>query len=234
MTFQDGGGFTVRGRTFTPTELAAVREIVMSSAPESRYVISKKVCAALSWHQDNGRPKDRSCRALLQKLDRFGFLQLPAPRHPPRVRRPIPLTSRTDPRMPFPLEPREVTLEHFQVATRIRSEELLWNEFVERYHYLKFGVVVGPQLKYFVQVRGELVACMSFGGAAWKVAPRDRWIGWTTEQRKLNLRYVVNNTRYLLFPWIEVKNLASRILSLAARRLPEDWRSDPGNCLSDP
>lgn len=223
MTFLGGDGLTVRGRAFTTTELAIVREIVASSALDSRYVISKKVCEALDWRQENGRPKDRSGRALLQKLDRAGFLQLPAPRHPPRIRRPIPLTSSTDPRLPFPLEPREVALEHFQVATRIRREELLWNEFVERYHYLKFGVVVGPQLKYFVRVRGELVACMSFGGAAWKVEPRDRWIGWTTEQRKLRLRYVVNNTRYLIFPWIEVKNLASRILSLAAKRLPEDW-----------
>lgn len=224
MTLQDDGGLTVRGRAFTPTELAVVREIVVKSALDSRYLISKKVCAALGWHQANGRPKDRSCRALLQKLERAGFLQLPAPRHPRPLRRPIPLTSRTAPRLPFALAPREVGLEHFCVATHIEREQRLWNEFVERYHYLKFGVVVGPQLKYFVQVRGELVACMAFGGAAWKVEPRDRWIGWSTELRKNNLRYVVNNTRYLLFPWINVKNLASRLLALAARRLPDDWQ----------
>jgi hypothetical protein len=144
MTSQDGGGITVRGRAFTPTELAVVRELVLNSALESRYVISKQVCEALGWHQENGRPKDRSARALLQKLERAGFLQLPAPRIPPRLRRPIPLTSRTAPRLPFLLAPREVALEHFRVATRIRPEERLWNELVERYHYLKFGVVVGP------------------------------------------------------------------------------------------
>lgn len=224
MTLHDGDGLTVRGRAFTSGELAVVRELVLNSARESRYAISKQVCEALGWQQENGRPKDRSARALLQKLEREGFLQLPAPKIPPRVRRPIPLTSRTAPRPPLLLEPREVALEHFRVATRIRREEQMWNEFVERYHYLKFGVVVGPQLKYFVEVRGELVACMSFGGAAWRVAARDQWIGWTTEQRQRNLRYVVNNTRYLLFPWIKVKNLASRLLSLAAKRLPEDWQ----------
>jgi hypothetical protein len=224
MSLQEGSDLTVRGRTFAPAELAVVREIVASCPADSRYLISKKVCEALGWHQENGRPKDRSCRTLLQKLDSAGFIQLPAPRNPPRLRRPIPLTSKTDPGLSFSFGPREVGIEHFHVATRIRSEEKLWNEFVERYHYLKFGVVVGPQLKYFVQVRGEFVACMSFGGAAWKVDPRDRWIGWTTEQRKRNLRYVVNNTRFLIFPWIEVKNLASRLLSLAARRLPEDWQ----------
>jgi hypothetical protein len=223
MTFEDGDGITVRGRTFSATELVVVREIVAKSPLDSRYQISKNVCAGLGWQQANGRPKDRSCRALLQKLERAGFLQLPAPRRAQPPRRPIPLTSRTAPRLPFALAPREVGLEHFRVATHIEREERLWNEFVERYHYLKFGVVVGPQLKYFVEVRGEPVACMAFGGAAWKVEPRDRWIGWSTEQRKNNLRYVVNNTRYLLFPWIKVKNLASRLLALAAKRLPDDW-----------
>jgi len=224
MTPFDEEGLTVRGRAFSREDLLRIREIVESSRSECRFAISKKVCEALGWYQENGRPKDRSCRDVLQRLHTAGFVELPPPLYPHRPRRPIPLTGRTEPRLPFPLKPPEVGLAHFRIATRVKYEEALWNEFVERYHYLKFGVVVGPQIKYFVEVRGEPVACLSFGGAAWKVEPRDQWIGWTTEQRKKNLRYVVNNTRYLLFPWIGVKNLASRILSLAARRLPEDWQ----------
>jgi len=223
LTPLDGEDLTVRGRTFAREELLRILEIVESSPLDHRFAISKMVCKALGWYQENGRPKDRSCRELLQRLDRAGFIKLPLPRRPPTRRRPIPLTSRTDPRLAFPIKPREVGLEHFRIATKTDSQEQLWNEFVERYHYLKFGVVVGPQIKYFVQVRGEPVACLSFGGAAWKVESRDRWIGWTTEQRKRNLRCVVNNTRYLILPWISVKCLASRILSLAAKRLPEDW-----------
>ncbi len=224
MTPFNGESLTVRGRTFVRNELEQIRTIVESFPSDPRFMLSKKVCEVLGWHQENGRPKDRSCRDLLARLDQVGFIRLPQPRHPAPRRRPIPLTKRTDPRLAFPLQPREVRLEHFHIATRIRHEEQLWNEFVERYHYLKFGVVVGPQLKYFVRVRGEPIACMSFGGAAWKVEARDRWIGWTTEERKRNLRLVVNNTRYLLFPWVQVKNLASRLLALAARRLPEDWQ----------
>jgi hypothetical protein len=121
-----------------------------------------------------------------------------------------------------------VGLEHFHIATRRHGAEALWNEYVERYHFLKFGVVVGPRIKYFVKLRGEPVACLSFGGAAWKVAPRERWIGWTSEERTRNLRLIVNNTRFLVFPWIQVKNLASRLLALAARRLPADWEQQYG------
>jgi hypothetical protein len=224
VTLELEEGVTIRGRTFSREEILKIREIVGSSPSDHRNDLSKKVCQALGWYQENGRLKDRSCRDVLLRLQQAGLLHLPTPRHPPRPRRPIPLTARTDPRLPFPLEPREVGLEHFRIATGIKSEDALWNEFVERYHYLKFGTVVGPQIKYFVEVRGEPVACLSFGGAAWKVEPRDRWIGWTVEQRKRNLRYVVNNTRYLVLPWARVKNLASRILSLAAKRLPQDWQ----------
>jgi hypothetical protein len=219
---------TVRGRTFSREELARIQDIVVSSGDEHRFAISKKVCVALGWLQENGRPKDRSCRELLRKLDGAGIIRLPLPRRPPVHRCPIALTPRTEPRLPFAVEPKEVGLGHFAIVTGNESQERLWNEFIERYHYLRFGVVVGPQIKYIVQVRGEPVACLSFGGAAWKVEARDRWIGWASEQRKRNLRYVVNNTRYLLLPWARVKNLASRILALAARRLPDDWHARYG------
>jgi hypothetical protein len=121
-------------------------------------------------------------------------------------------------------DPKKVTAADFRLAGEMKGGHTLWNEFVERYHYLKFGIVVGPQVKYFVELRGEPIACLSFGGAAWKVEARDRWIGWSADQRKEHLRYVVNNVRYLVLPWVSVKNLASRLLALAARRLPDDWQ----------
>lgn len=219
---------TVRGRAFSPDEVARIRDIVSGSAGEHRRAISKKACLVLGWLQENGRPKDRSCRELLRKLDEAGIIRLPPRRRPPVRRRPIPLTDRTAPRLAFAVEPRDVGLDQFTIATGNERTEQLWNEFVERYHYLKFGTVVGPQIKYFVEVGGEPVACLSFGGAAWTVEARDQWIGWTVEQRRNRLRFLVNNTRYLLFPWIQVKNLASRILGLAARRLPKDWEDRYG------
>ena len=219
---------TVRGRTFSQDEVRRVQHIVESSIGEHRFAISKKVCAALGWLQENGRPKDRSCRELLRRLDQAGIIRLPPPTHPLYRRRPIPLTDRTAPRLAFAIEPRDIGWDQFTIATGSARAEKLWNEYVERYHYLKFGTVVGPQIKYFVELAEEPVACLSFGGAAWKVEARDQWIGWTLEQRRSRLRFVVNNTRYLLFPWIQVKNLASRILGIAAKRLPTDWHNRYG------
>lgn len=223
MTSMKAEGLTVRGRTFSREDVERIRSIVDASRNDSRFAISKNLCETLGWFQENGRPKDRSCRELLRRLDDAGVIRLPTPRQRTYPRRPIPLTARTDPRPEFSLAPKEVGLEHFTIVNRIAADERRWNEYVERYHYLKFGVVVGPQIKYLVTVRDEPVACLSFGGAAWKVQARDRWIGWTDEQRIVNLRYVVNNTRYLLLPWIRAKNLASRLLALAAKRLPADW-----------
>jgi hypothetical protein len=108
------------------------------------------------------------------------------------------------------------------------KQQALWNEYVDRYHYLGHRLVVGPRIRYFVEVRGQPVACLAFGGAAWKVEPRDRWIGWTHEQRERSLLYIINNVRFLILPWFRVKNLASHILSLAARRVPDDWEERYG------
>jgi hypothetical protein len=107
----------------------------------------------------------------------------------------------------------------------------LWNQFIDRYHYLRFRVPFGANLRYLVQSErkpGEYLACLLFSSPAWKMAPRDAWIGWNDEQRKRNLRYIVCNSRFLVLPWVSVKGLASKILSLAARQLPEDWQQRYG------
>lgn len=220
------GPLVLRGRRFSEAELALIRKTVSEHGEEGRTALSVRICRLLDWHQDNGRPKARSCRDVPLRLEGRDLLKLPPRKTTPRRRRPIPITTRSDPRRPFALTARDVRTEHFRILTARgrRADETLWNEFIERYHYLGFGVPVGPHIKYFVEIAGEPVACMAFSGAAWKVAPRDLWIGWTHEQRKCGLRYIVNNTRFLILPWIRVKNLASRLLSLACQRLREDWR----------
>ena len=64
---------------------------------------------------------------------------------------------------------------------------------------------------------------LGFGAAAWKTRPRDQWIGWRREQRQRNLAGVVNNARFLILPWIRVRSLGSKLLSMVARRLAHDW-----------
>lgn len=218
-------GMTIRGRSFTREELLQIRAVVDESPEAHRFAISKKVCEVLGWRQRNGRLKDRACRDVLARLHDIGFLRLPSPRRPAVRRRPIPITDRTTPRPPLSMRPLELERTSFSIVTGSgdAEQERLWNEYVERYHYLGYGVPLGPHIKYFVHVRQDIIACLAFAGAAWRIEARDRWIGWSDEQRRLNLHRVVNNTRFLIFPWVVVPNLASRLLSLAARRLPDDW-----------
>ena len=216
------GPVKLRGRVFSVDELETIRSIVSSSTGESRGALSKQICELLDWRQVNGQLKDRSCRDALSRLADRGFLQLPPRRSTPRPRSPICITDQTDERPAFMPSPREVNAESFCIVSG-KKERRLWSEYIERYHYLGYGVSVGPNIKYFVHVRDELIACMAFSGAAWKVGVRDRWIGWSHEQREQRLHLIVNNTRFLILPWVQVKNLASRMLGLVARRLPEDW-----------
>jgi hypothetical protein len=96
---------------------------------------------------------------------------------------------------------------------------------------LRFRVPFGANLRYLVQSErkpGEYLACLLFSSPAWKMAPRDAWIGWNDEQRKRNLQYIVSNSRFLVLPWVSVRGLASKILSLASRQLPQDWERSYG------
>jgi hypothetical protein len=101
----------------------------------------------------------------------------------------------------------------------------LWNAYIERHHYLGHQPLPGAQLRYFVRAAGQIIAALGFGASAWKTKPRDEMIGWTIEQRRANLHLIVNNARFLILPWIQCKNLASRVLALISRRLAEDWHT---------
>ena len=105
-----------------------------------------------------------------------------------------------------------------------RAEGRLWNAFVARYHYLGHPPLAGAQMRYFVRaVNGEPLAVLGFAAAAWKTAPRDEFIGWSPAVRQRNLALVVNNARFLILPWIRIRNLASHLLAQLQRRLPHDW-----------
>ncbi len=96
---------------------------------------------------------------------------------------------------------------------------------IERYHYLGYTPLSGAQIRYLVLGNSRLLAALGFGAAAWAVAPRDQFIGWSREQRKERLNLLVNNARFLILPWIDVHNLASYILAHIAKRLPQDWQA---------
>ena len=104
----------------------------------------------------------------------------------------------------------------------------MFKQYVDRYHYLRYRIPFGAHLRYLVesqQLPGRYLACLQFSSPAWMMAPRDVWIGWNVQQRKRNLQFIVNQSRFLILPWVSVRGLASKILSLTARRLPQDWHA---------
>jgi hypothetical protein len=106
----------------------------------------------------------------------------------------------------------------------------LFEQYIARYHYLGYRVPYGAQLRYFIRsaVTSDLLGCLLFTSAGWKMADRDRLIGWSAEARKRNLTRVINNSRFLILPWVRVPHLASHSLALAGYRLRHDWRTHYG------
>jgi hypothetical protein len=101
-----------------------------------------------------------------------------------------------------------------------------FKQLIERWHYLGYRIHFGAHMNYLVESQrlpGQFLACLQFSSPAWKMAPRDAWIGWSAEERKRNLQFIVSNSRFLIPPFVTVRGLASKILSLAAHHLSKDW-----------
>jgi hypothetical protein len=106
---------------------------------------------------------------------------------------------------------------------RRTSDEPLFNSLVEHHHYLGYEQPVGEHLKYLVRAQGRPIACMALSSAPRHLGSRDRYIGWSQEARKRNIRLIAYNTRFLILPWVQVPYLASHILSRVAATLSSDW-----------
>lgn len=211
------------GRDFTPEELEILRRLIEEPPGRSRTEISQLACEALRWHKPDGGLKEMSCRVAMLRMQADGLLTLPPSRIPNRNRKlQRHHTAATDPELPLELpvdQLSELVLEWVQD----QQESRLWGEYVDRYHDLGYRPLPGAQLRYFARAQGRIVALLGFGAAAWKVAPRDRFIGWTDAQRQERLRFVANNARFLILPWVRSRNLASKLLALSAKQLPRDW-----------
>ena len=211
------------GRDFSGPELETIRQIIASDDSPNRATISRRACGAFGWYKQDGGLKEMSCRVALLRMERDGLIRLPPPQkgngnRTARVR----ISSASDPKPDVcvgagALEPLRLEL----VVKGTNSQ--LWNELIERYHYLGYKPLPGAQLRYFVYSGSRILATIGFGASAWSVAGRDRTIGWTTKQRQSNLHLIVNNARFLILPWIQSRNLASKILSLACKQIRDDW-----------
>lgn len=215
------------GRSVSRAELSLIRDIIHDFPGLSLAELSKTICELLEWRRPSGGLKNHECRFFLQQLkDRGWISSLPDLRGPSnRGPRKINLDASSEPEAPV-----EQSLDDcLPLALDLISDcdaRNLFRQYIQRYHYLGYKVPCGAQLRYFVRSRplsNRIVACLLFTSAALKIAPRDHWIGWSDQARKCNLPRLINNSRFLILPWIEVPQLASKILSLVAHQLPDDW-----------
>lgn len=210
------------GRDFSEADMALIRKLIFDDPGRNRAILSRLACAGLHWLKPDGGLKEMSCRVAMLRMQEDGLIQLPSPRNP-RPQTNILIRVETAPQEPIHLPVHELPrLQLRQVGDRADSR--LWNEYIHRYHYLGYKALPGAQLRYWVYAGNRLVALLGFGAAAWQCAPRDKFIGWTHEQRQKNLHLVVNNARFLILPWVCSENLASKILGLTARQLAGDWQ----------
>jgi hypothetical protein len=210
------------GREFTPTEIELLHRLIGESPAMNRTALSRRFCEEIGWRKADGQLKEMSCRVALLRMQRDGHILLPAPKrahYPPSGEIPRTLFALPKPLVEKPAGAFSLSLELVDKET-----SALWNEYIDRYHYLRYTVLPGAQLRYFVRSEGEILALLGFGAAAWKTAPRDRYIGWNAPTRERNLHLIVNNARFLILPWVRSKNLGSKILSMVARRIGSDWQ----------
>ncbi len=213
------------GRDSTADEMALLRAMIATDSQSNRATLSREFCRRIGWLKPDGGLKDMMARVTMLAMHRDGVIALPPPkgrRNPPR---PIVFGPDTEPPLfPAPTTLDEVRPPEMRTVVRQTREGKLWNEFIARYHYLGYKTLVGAQMRYAVHDRnGWPLAMLGFSTAAWKLAPRDRFIGWTPEKREKNLPLVVDNPRFLILPRIEIPNLGSHILAIVRRRLPGDW-----------
>jgi hypothetical protein len=176
----------------------------------------------LAWYKTDGEFKDMSARVAMLRMHEDGLIALPPPRHKPPDAT-VSITSQTDPGPPLRRPARALTPLRLQ-RVQHRPDSRLWNEYIQRYHSLGHKPLPGAQMRYIIFSLEQPIALLGFGAAAWQTAPRDRYIGWSHDQRKRNLPLVVNNARFLILPWVQSKNLASMLLAKTAQVLPRHWQ----------
>ena len=224
--------FLCQGRSIGAAELDWLRSAMAAHPGWSRKRLARELCQRWQWRTPHGQLKDFAARSLLLKLQAHGLLRLPPLREQYRTRR-WELTSPSSP-PPATVAKIERALADVQplrwnLALAGSLEEARVHEHLRRHHYLGLRVV-GENLKYLIQsCEREDLACLLFGAAAWQSAARDQFIGWSAAQRAQGLGQVINNTRFLILPWVRVPGLASHVLSRAVRRLSADWQGKYGH-----
>jgi hypothetical protein len=216
----------IRRRRIGSEDLDRIRQLIREEGHLGRSHISNRLCTIWDWRQANGRFRQIACRDLLRRLHSRELIELPTMLHP--ARRPGYRNTVRAPEAPDstevegPLAAWRAGLE--LTLVRSRSQTQLFNGLIDAHHYLGYQQPTGAQLKYLAYHADRPIACLSFGPAAFKIAPRDQFLGWSARQREERLPWLVNNDRFLILPWIRIPNLAAWLLSHCLRRLRRDWQ----------
>lgn len=220
---------TCCGRPISQREFAEIRETVQLFRNLSRKELTHTICEHLDWRTPSGTNKWDACLKMLESFEKKGIFKLPEKQVRPTTPKPIGIarSQKTDPGAEISAGLKDLDPVKLILADT-RSQTRLWNEYMDRYHYIGYKKPFGYTLRYFIQSGEALLGCLLFSGAAKAIKSRDRWIGWTPDQRLRQLPWVINNSRFLIFPWVRVKNLASHVLGKANRRIARDWKEKWG------
>ena len=217
----------IQGRSIGPDELERVRRLLGEHPTWNRTRLSRELCAAWNWRNDQGLPKDMACRTLLLKLEQRGWIVLPPRRNPPingARNRALPRLDHD--RSPVVGELRELLPLSVRPVDAEADERAIFKSLIAQHHYLGLRNTVGENLKYLIRdPRGRLLGALLFGSAAWQTQPRDAFIGWSVSARRAGLSRITNNTRFLIPEWVHVPHLASHILARVSRRIDADWQA---------
>lgn len=208
------------GRAFSPKDIEMIQWVSRTYPKLSRRELASTICEFLDWLTPAGKPKIQQCTSFLVELESEDIITLPPKQAQGRG---------SDKLVVVDFDTSEITGDiklyeplRLKIA-RPGKEQKRWKSYVNQYHMLGYQKVFGSRLCYFIQSGEKELGCIQFSASAWALEDRDDWIGWSIEDKKERLHLVINNSRYLIFPWVKVKNLASKALALAARRIQDDW-----------
>jgi hypothetical protein len=216
----------LQGRRIGSSEIGEIRGLIEANPLWHRRRLSVALAHRWQWYATSGQLKDMAARSLLLKLHERGLIVLPERRRAPPKRRSVANPDLCDSPPPEPVESSLSSLRplQIQVVGPKKPDYPVFQNYLARHHYLSYRGPIGENIGYLIRSRtGVDLACLLFGAAAWQCAPRDRWIGWSTEQRTHGLPLIANNQRCLILPWVRVDHLASHILGQVAQRISQDW-----------
>ena len=220
---------TFGGKRFTRKQLTDIQTMVERFPALSRRELGHTVCENLLWTTPKGTYCIQACLGALAEMEQAGLIALPAKQMQKKTRqKPTAWTDKTQEQAPV-TGPLDDIMPIRVLPVTDTAQIALWNEFVDRYHYLGYKRPIGAHLRYFIEANDQrLLGCLSFSFAVRSLACRDQWIGWGEKARRRHLNGILNNNRFLLFPWVEVRCLASKVLATVARQINADWHTYHG------